>query len=100
MSFDRDERTEQATARHLEDLAKKGPNHLEQEIASRVAAAPQRWTMVVTVAEPGDVTADPSKAWPAGRRTVEVGTLVVKRVEVPGKSLRFVRCTGVAAVVR
>lgn len=64
-----------------EDLAKKGPNYLEQEIASRVAAAPQRWTMVVTVAEPGDVTADPSKAWPAGRRTVEVGTLVVKRVE-------------------
>jgi catalase len=64
-----------------EDLAKKGPNYLEQEIASRVAAAPQRWTMFVTVAEPGDVTADPSKAWPAGRRTVEVGTLVVKRVE-------------------
>lgn len=64
-----------------EELAKKGPNHLEQEIASRVAAAPQRWTMVVTVAQPGDVTADPSKAWPADRRTVEVGTLVVKRVE-------------------
>ncbi len=64
-----------------EELAKKGTNYLEQEIASRVAGAPQRWTMVVTVAEPGDDTADPSKAWPAGRRTVEVGTLVVKRVE-------------------
>lgn len=63
-----------------EELAKKGPNYLEQEIAQRVAGAPQRWTMVVTVAEPGDVTADPSKAWPPGRRTVEVGTLVVNKV--------------------
>lgn len=64
-----------------DELAKRGPNYLEREIAGRVAAAPQRWTMVVTVAEPGDDTADPSRAWPAGRRTVEVGTLVVKRIE-------------------
>ena len=63
-----------------DELAKRGPNYLEQEIASRVAGAPQRWTMVVTVAEPGDVTADPSRAWPVGRRTVEVGTLVVNKV--------------------
>lgn len=63
------------------ELAKRGPNYLEQEIAQRVAAGPQRWTMTVTVAGPGDVTADPSKAWPADRRTVEVGTLVVKRIE-------------------
>ncbi len=64
-----------------DELAKRGPNYLEQEIAQRVAGAPQRWTMVVTVAEPGDNTADPSKAWPPDRRTVEVGTLVVKRIE-------------------
>jgi catalase len=57
-----------------DELAKRGPNYLEQEIASRVAGTPQRWTMVVTVAEPGDVTADPSRAWPVGRRTVEVCT--------------------------
>jgi catalase len=64
-----------------EDLAKLGPNHLAQEIAERVAKAPQRWTMVVTVADPGDPTADPSKAWPPGRRAVEVGVLVVQRIE-------------------
>ena len=64
-----------------EDLAKLGPNHLAQEIAERVAKAPQRWTMVVTVADPGDPTADPTKAWPPGRRAVEVGTLVVQRIE-------------------
>jgi catalase len=64
-----------------QDLAKLGADHLAQEIAERVAKAPQRWTMVLTVAEPGDLTSDPSKAWPAGRRTVEVGTLVVQRIE-------------------
>jgi catalase len=37
--------------------------------------------MVVTVADPGDPTADPSKAWPPGRRAVEVGVLVVQRIE-------------------
>lgn len=64
-----------------DDLAKLGPDHLEQEIADRVGKAPQRWTMVLTVAEPGDPTSDPSKAWPAGRRTVDAGTLVVQRIE-------------------
>jgi catalase len=37
--------------------------------------------MVVTVANPGDPTADPTKAWPADRRTVEVGTLTVQQIE-------------------
>ena len=30
---------------------------------------------------PGDPTADPTKAWPEDRRKVEVGTLVVKQIE-------------------
>jgi len=63
-----------------DDLAKRGPDYLEQEIARRVAGAPQRWTLAVTIANPGDPTADPSKAWPADRRTVEVGTLVVQQI--------------------
>src|SRR5579871_930410 len=64
-----------------DDLAKRGPDYLEQEIARRVAGAPQRWTLAVTIANPGDPTADPSKAWPADRRTVAVGTLVVQQIE-------------------
>ena len=52
-----------------DDLAKRGPDYLEQEIAQRVARAPQRWAMVVTIANPGDPTADPTKAWPQDRRT-------------------------------
>ena len=64
-----------------EDLAKRGPDFLEQEIAERVRGGPQRWTMVVTVANPGDPTADPSKTWPDDRHTVEVGTLTVQQIE-------------------
>ncbi len=64
-----------------DELAKRGPDFLEQEIAQRVASAPQRWTMWVTVANPGDPTADPTRAWPADRRTLEVGTLVAEHVQ-------------------
>jgi catalase len=64
-----------------DDLAKRGPDFLEQEITERVRGGPQRWTMVVIVANPGDPTADPSKAWPEDRRNVEVGTLTVQQIE-------------------
>lgn len=64
------------------DLEKRGPDYLEQEITERVrTAGPLRWTMVTTVADPGDPTADPSKAWPESRRKVAVGTLIVQRIE-------------------
>jgi len=64
-----------------DELAKRGPDFLEQEIAERVRGAPQRWTMVVTVANPGDPAADPSKAWPENRPAVEVGTLIVQQIQ-------------------
>jgi catalase len=64
-----------------DELAKRGPNFLDQEITERVRGGPQHWTMVVTVANPGDPSADPSKAWPEDRRTVEVGTLTVQQIE-------------------
>jgi catalase len=63
------------------ELAKRGPDFLEQEITERVRGGPLRWTMVVTVADAGDPTADPSKAWPEDRHAVEVGTLVVQQIE-------------------
>jgi catalase len=64
-----------------EELAKRGPDFLEQEITQRVAAGPQRWILVVTVANPNDQTADPNQAWPADRRTLNVGTLTVQQIE-------------------
>jgi len=64
-----------------DEFAKRGSDFLEQEIAQRVAKEPQRWTMVVTVADPGDPTADPTEAWPVNRRSIEVGTLVAQHVQ-------------------
>jgi catalase len=64
-----------------EDFAKLGADHLAEEITARVGKEPQLWTMLVTVANPDDPVADPSKAWPADRRTVEVGTLTVDKIQ-------------------
>ena len=64
-----------------EELAKRGPNFLETEIVDRIKSGPLRWTMLVTVASPGDQTADPSKAWPDDRRSIEVGSLIVQKIE-------------------
>ena len=64
-----------------EALKTRDPDFLSKEIAERVAAAPQRWTLVMTVANPGDPTADPTKAWPEDRRQLNAGTLVASRVE-------------------
>ena len=63
------------------DLAKQGPDVLENEIKERIGKAPQTWTMVAQVADPGDPTADPSKVWPAERRVVELGTLTASKIE-------------------
>jgi catalase len=64
-----------------EELARRGSDFLGKELQDRVAAGPVRWTLAVTVAEPGDSSADPSKAWPQDRHTVDVGRLTVLRVE-------------------
>lgn len=63
------------------DLAKRGPDYLETDIADRVSHAPQSWNLAVTVANAGDPTNDPTKAWPSDRREVTVGQLIVKQVE-------------------
>ena len=64
-----------------DELAKGGPDVLEQEITQRIKNGPLHWALVITVANPGDPTAEPSKAWPQDRRSVDVGTLVVQRIE-------------------
>jgi len=61
-------------------IAAGGPDVLEEEITKHVQAGPVRWTMQITVANADDPTADPSKPWPADRRTVDVGTLVASQV--------------------
>lgn len=73
--------TAKATAVPPEELKKRAPDFLDQDITDRVGQSPQRWTLAVVLAKPGDPTADPSQAWADDRRQVEVGTLVVNKIE-------------------
>ncbi|MES1264315.1 MAG: catalase family peroxidase, partial [Variovorax sp.] len=57
-----------------DELKRRGPDFLDQDITERLARGPQRWTLTVILANPGDSTADPSKAWPDDRRKIEVGS--------------------------
>jgi catalase len=68
------------------ELAKRDPDFLEEDIIQRVDTAPQRWNLMITVANPGDPTSDPTRAWPADRRSLDVGTLTVRQIspEVDG----------------
>ena len=70
-----------AVALTSDELAKRNPDFLMQDITQRVAAGPQHWELIITVADPGDPTADPTKAWPEGRRTVDTGTLTIQQIE-------------------
>ena len=69
-----------ATAIAPDDLAKRNADFLEQEITERVKAGHVQWKMVVTLANPGDPTADPSKPWPNDRKAVDAGTLTATQI--------------------
>ncbi|CAN5146835.1 catalase family peroxidase [soil metagenome] len=83
----------QAVAVSGEDIKQRDPDFLSQDLRDRVGQQPARWKLEVTVAEPGDPSADPSRAWPEVRKSVDVGTLVVTRIEAeadgPCRELNF-----------
>ncbi|CAG9189851.1 Catalase-related peroxidase [Paraburkholderia caribensis] len=54
---------------------------LERGLAGRLRQGPVRWHMIITLAQPGDVTNDSTRQWPANRTQIDVGTLVVQREE-------------------
>jgi catalase len=56
-------------------------NYLAADLAQRLAQAPQRWHLLITLANPGDPTNDATKPWPADRREVDAGTLVLTGTE-------------------
>jgi catalase len=57
------------------------PNYLDADLTQRLAQAPQRWHLMVTLANPGDPTNDATKAWPSDRRDIDAGTLVLTSTE-------------------
>jgi catalase len=63
-----------------EEAAAASKDYLEQEIAKRLSGNPARFTLQVQLAEAGDKIDDPSVAWPASRRIVKLGEIVVSKV--------------------
>jgi len=62
-------------------LAGLGHDFLEADLKQRLAQGLLRWHLVVTLAAFGDPSNDATKAWPADRQHVDVGTLVIQRAE-------------------
>lgn len=52
-------------------------NSLQDEFAARLGTAPVRWAMEFTLAGPGDVTADATRAWPGSRPRIVAGVLEI-----------------------
>jgi catalase len=52
---------------------------LEKDLAEKLASGSQKFSLVLTLANAGDPTNDASKAWPADRKTVNAGTLVLDK---------------------
>ncbi|MDO1528576.1 catalase family peroxidase [Fulvimonas sp. R45] len=57
------------------------PDYLDADLRRRLAQGPLRWTLRVTLANPGDPTDDATRAWPADRTTIDAGTLVLQATE-------------------
>jgi catalase len=73
--------TAQVESLSADELKSRGADFLDADITKRVQESPQRWTLVITLANPGDPSSDPSKAWPEDRKTIDAGTLVVSAIE-------------------
>lgn len=59
------------------------PEYLQHDLGQRLAQGPLRWSLRLTLAEPGDAIDDPSQAWPDTRRSIDAGTLVIEAVDAP-----------------
>ena len=51
---------------------------LSEDLQGRLAQAPLRWDMVVTLAQAGDPVLDASQSWPEQREHITVGSVVVE----------------------
>jgi catalase len=62
----------------------KDKNYLFDALAMRLRQGPAQWRLILTIGQPGDPTNDATLAWPAGRETIDAGTLSVTGIESEG----------------
>ncbi|MED5815446.1 catalase family peroxidase [Mycolicibacterium sp. 050232] len=65
-----------------------GKNGLFDALIDTAARGPISWKLVLTLADPGDPTNDPTLPWPADRPTIDAGTITIDAVhtEAPGNA--------------
>lgn len=56
-------------------------DYLFDDLIRALAHTPLSWRLVLTIGEPGDPTHDATKPWPAGRRTIDAGTITISAVQ-------------------
>ena len=61
--------------------AASNPDFLAADLRQRLEQAPLRWNLLITLAQRGDPTDDAAREWPADRRSVAAGTLVLTSTE-------------------
>ncbi|MGO4259560.1 catalase family peroxidase [Lysobacter sp. TAB13] len=54
---------------------------LARELDQRLASGPLRWRLLVTLAAAGDPTDDATRVWPADRKEIDAGTVVIERAQ-------------------
>jgi catalase len=64
--------------------AEQDKNYLFDALIDAVERGPLRWHLVVTVGQPGDPTNDATMPWPQEREHLDVGTIIIDRVESEG----------------
>jgi catalase len=67
-------------------LAEQPPDFLFEDVKARVAAAPLRWALRVTLAQPGDPLSDATQRWPESRPSIMAGQLVIDQVTPEGSA--------------
>ncbi|MDQ0391677.1 catalase family peroxidase [Labrys monachus] len=70
-----------ATSETPAQTAQTDKNYLFDALIAAIGQHPLQWRLVVTIGQPGDPTDDATIAWPAGRRTVDAGTLTIDHIE-------------------
>jgi catalase len=68
-------------------------NYLFVALIATILEHPLEWRFIITIAQPGDPTADATTPWPEERQRVDVGTLTLDRIESeetrPARDLNF-----------
>ena len=75
------------------ESAKWPADYLQTELPQRLGKAPVAFRVMAQLAAPGDDTKDATKAWPADRRMVDLGTVTLTKADANSaeveKGLRY-----------